>query len=382
MVTIGAASGPRRDSFVESCAGVTARMPHSLSWAEALDGRDWLEGRAGGDCFVRFDSPDADRAALAALYRRGERAAAEAGIETLSAAAFAAMRDGDIGSPAQLAFGLADAARELVASGKARGAAFSAEPPDIGCAFDKAAARDRLAASGIAVPAALPAEGGFDALAGAMAAARMPRVFVKLRHGSAAAGMIALARNGPDWVATTTAVIGEDGRPYATRAIRRLNDRREIARIVDRLAPLGLHVEQWVPKIGLAGRIVDLRLVVIGGTRIFPVLRASRHPITNLHIGGERGGADALAAAMGDAAWRDLLETARRSARCFPSALSVGIDMAVLAGGRRHAVLEVNIFGDHIRDFAMDGQSVHQAQAAHIAAIMAARRASGGREAA
>lgn len=382
LITVGAASGPRRDSIVDTYVEMTGRMPHSLSWADALDERGWLTALAGGNGFVRFDSPDNDRAALAALYRRGEMAARDAGLKTLSAAQFAATPDGDIGSPAQLAFGLIEVSREITAAGQAFGAAFSAGPSDIACTFDKTACRERLVQSGIPVPRLLPVGGGFEALAIAMADARMPRVFVKLRHGSAAAGMVALARNGSDWMASTTAMIDDDGRLYATRAIRRIRDRHLIAQIIDRLAPLGLHVEQWVPKVGIENRIVDLRLVVIGGTRVFPIVRSSSHPMTNLHIGGARSPADALAASMGDVAWQALLDTARRTARQFPSALSVGIDMAVLADGRRHVVLEVNAFGDHIRDFSIDGQTVHQAQIAHIAAIMATRHVSRGNEAA
>lgn len=374
LIAIGAASGPRRDSITETYGQMAGRPPESLPWAEALGGGSRFASLVDADTFIRFDSPDQDRAALAALYRLGEGAARAAGLETLSAGQFAATRDGDIGSPGQLAFGLARACRQLSAVGKAAGGRVSVDAADLACAFDKPASLARLAGAGIPVPDILPVAGGFDALEAAMARATMPRVFVKLRHGSAAAAMVALARHGSDWIATTTAVIGEDGRPYATRAVRRLKDPRAIAKIIDRLAPLGLHVERWVPKFGIAGRTIDLRLVVIGGAQVFPVVRASRHPMTNLHIGGERSPAGALAAQIGEPAWHALLDTARRAARQFPSALAVGIDMAVLADGRRHVVLEVNIFGDHIRDFAVAGQTVHQAQISEIGRIMAATR--------
>lgn len=374
LIAIGAASGPRRDSITETYGQMAGRPSASLSWAEALGGGPRFASLVDADSFIRFDSPDQDRTALAALYRLGEGLARAAGLETLSAEQFAATRDGDIGSPGQLACGLARASGQLGAAGKVAGARVSVDAADLACAFDKPASLARLAAAGIPVPDILPIAGGFDALEAAMARAPMPRVFVKLRHGSAAAAMVALARHGADWIATTTAVIGEDGRPYATRAVRRLRDRQEIAAIVDRLAPLGLHVERWLPKFGIDGRTIDLRLVVIGGEQVFAVVRASRHPMTNLHIGGERSPADALAAQMGDTAWNALLDTGRRAARQFPSALAVGIDMAVLADGRRHIVLEVNIFGDHIRDFAVAGQTIHQAQVSEIARIMAAQR--------
>ena len=41
----------------------------------------------------------------------------------------------------------------------------------------------------------------------------------------------------------------------------------EVAAIVDALAPDGLHVERWLPKAALGGRVVDLRVVVVAGGR-------------------------------------------------------------------------------------------------------------------
>ena len=77
-------------------------------------------------------------------------------------------------------------------------------------------------------------------------------------------------------------------RLYNTRALRRYTSAAEIARLIDALAPHGLQVEAWIPKASVDGRIADLRFLVIAGEPAFRVLRKSRHPITNLHLGGER----------------------------------------------------------------------------------------------
>jgi hypothetical protein len=363
LITIGAASGPRRESIVGAYTEMMGCAPHALSWAEVIAEPGKLAALLHPNAYVRFDSPDQDRASLAALYQCGGAGHAS-GL----------MAVGDIGAPTQLALGLATAVGSKAATAANAGAMVSTNAADLACAFDKLDCLGRLRSADLPVPRELIGVSGFDDLVAKMEDARMSRVFVKLRHGAAAAGMMALARNGPDWVAITTAVIGDDDRPYATRAVRRLTDAREIARIVDRLAPLDLHVEQWLPKIGMNGRTVDLRMVVIGGETLFPVMRTSRHPMTNLHIGGDRGTADALVRDIGDVAWQAVTETALKAAALFPSVQTLGIDMAVLANGRSHAVLEVNIFGDHVKDFSLRGLTVHQAQLRHIARLMANRQ--------
>ena len=48
-------------------------------------------------------------------------------------------------------------------------------------------------------------------------------------------------------VAYTTAILS-GGVLYATRALRRLVQPRDIGELVDVIGPLGLHVERWIPK--------------------------------------------------------------------------------------------------------------------------------------
>ena len=85
---------------------------------------------------------------------------------------------------------------------------------------------------------------------------------------------------------------------------------------------------------------------------MFRLLRKSRHPITNLHLGGERADADALLSRMSAKAVAALDDTCRRVARALPGALQLGIDVAVATGLARHYVLEVNAFGDLLKGVA------------------------------
>ncbi len=70
--------------------------------------------------------------------------------------------------------------------------------------------------------------------------------------------------------------------------VRSYGTEEEVAALIDMLAPDGLHVERWLPKATLDGRVFDLRVVVIGGEPTHAVVRTSRTPMTNLHLGGAR----------------------------------------------------------------------------------------------
>jgi hypothetical protein len=131
---------------------------------------------------------------------------------------------------------------------------------------------------------------------------------------------------------------------------------------VDRLAPEGLHVERWFPKAGLDGRVVDLRVVVVGGRPTHTVVRTSRTPMTNLHLGNRRGDLPALRQAAGEAAYRAALDTCVRVADCFPGSLQVGVDLMFAPGWRRHAVAEVNAFGDLLPGLLTDGRDTYAEQ--------------------
>ena len=376
LVNIGSGRGLRRDSIGQAYKKYTGSSAFLLTWNDIIDRPEELLGILNANTYIRFDSPDQDEQVRAALYRLGQPAAEAAGLPVLTADAVDSLKYGDIGSPSQLVFGIYEAARRAEALSRHSDACLSIGADDILAVFDKAACGQKLRNAGLPTPKAIALEGGFDALCAIMDQRGMSRVFVKLRHGAAAAGTIALARHREHWVATTTAVIADDGRPYATRSMQRIADVRIIARIVDCLAPLGLQVEQWLPKIGIDGKTVDMRIVVMGGKQTFTVLRSSAYPITNLHIGGHRKSPDVLAQKIGETSWAALLSTTRDAARLFASAQCVGVDMAVLADGKRHSIIEVNAFGDHVQNFSDGEISIHDALMAHIDSVMTERRIS------
>jgi hypothetical protein len=248
----------------------------------------------------------------------------------------------------------------------ATGATVVTDPDQVAVLFDKRRCHAVLSAAGVPVPAALPdPPRDWATLRAALSAAGWSRVFVKPAHGSSAAGVIALAVAGTRLVATTSVEV-QDARLFNSLRVRRYTDERTVAAIVDRLAPDGLHVERWFPKATLGGRVVDLRVVVIAGRPTHAVVRASRHPMTNLHLGARRGDLDALRRAVeavtGPAGWTAALDTCVAVAACFRGCLQVGVDLMVSADRRSHAVAEANAFGDLLPGLLADGRDTYAEQ--------------------
>ncbi|ULH16177.1 STM4014 family protein [Deinococcus sp. KNUC1210] len=219
---------------------------------------------------------------------------------------------------------------------------------DILTMYDKAATTARLSAAGLKVP---PNQRVLDDPDELLRAAQA-RVFVKLAHGSGAAGAVALhVLRGR--VSAQTTVQMEGGRLYNSRRVRKLGTVAEVRALLAALTEQRAIVEDWLPKAQDSGRSFDLRIVVIGGRAAQVLVRSSRGPFTNLHLGNERGDWDAVRGWLGER-WPQVRDSAQQAAACFPKALYCGVDMLILPS-QEHAVLEVNAFGDYHRGVLVDG---------------------------
>jgi hypothetical protein len=244
-----------------------------------------------------------------------------------------------------------------------RGQRLLNDPDEILTMFDKSACHALLTRHGIPVPLALPRPDSYDHLRALLAEAGWTRVFVKPAHGSSASGVLALRYAG-DRVRATTSVELDRGRLYNCLRVRDYTDESTVATIIDALAPDGLHVERWFPKAGLGERVVDLRVVVIAGRPTHAVVRASRSPMTNLHLGGRRGDLAELRRAAGARAYDDALATCARVGELFPGSLHVGVDLMFSADWSHHAVAEVNAFGDLLPGLLVDGRDTYAEEVA------------------
>lgn len=344
---VGNPGGRRVALFTEAAIRAGLPAPRVYPWREVL-----LSGRVPGPgTIVRIDSPGED-AEVDRLLREagGDRAAAVA-------------EHGQIIGMAAAHAGL----RHALAQVTAGGADLLNQGADIVTMSDKPRCHALLAAAGIPVPPALEPVHGYEALRTAMRAAGWDRVFVKPAHGSSASGVLAVAVSGRRIIATTSVELAGDGRIFNNLRVRRYDDEARIAAIVDRLGPDGLHVERWYPKAGLNNRVLDLRVVVISGEPGHVVVRTSRSPMTNLHLGNARGDVATVRAAAGTRAWDAAMRTCERVARCFPRSLHVGVDLMFRTGWRDHAVAEVNAFGDLLPGVLAGGLDTYGAQLAALA---------------
>ncbi|MFJ4828612.1 STM4014 family protein [Streptomyces sp. NPDC088747] len=260
------------------------------------------------------------------------------------------------------------------------------DPADLAVLFDKRLCHARLDAAGVPVPPS-PTSGGVRPVEGwsdvrrLMEEAGLRRAFVKLAHGSSASGVLAVeTATGGRVRATTSVERTADGGLHNSLRVRSYTDESEIAAIVDRLAPDGLHIERWLPKASLGDRSADLRVVVVAGRATHAVVRTSRSPLTNLHLGGARGDLSAVRALAGDR-WAQALTISEEAAACFPGTLCVGVDLLPAVGWRRFAVGEVNAFGDLLPRLTglpgsgAEGLDTYAAQVAAVRSLSADRLA-------
>ncbi|MEV0389566.1 STM4014 family protein [Nonomuraea sp. NPDC050643] len=335
FAVVGTPEDRRVTLFRDAVVARGLAEPHVISWRDVLAGSEF--GAPEGSV-LRIDSPGEDARADALLRGPGDPArvgegaawyrAFLAGLERVSA--LPGVRPlGDVG--------------------------------EIGVMFDKRRCHAALAAAGVPVPPGFEAR-SYDDLREAMAARGWARVFVKPAHGSSASGVIAFQAHAGRIMAVTSAT-WTGGVLCNSLRIRKVTDEAEARRLVDFLAADGLHVERWFPKASAGGRTLDLRVVTVAGRPTHAVVRTSRAPMTNLHLGGARGDLDLV---RGRAAlWERVLEVCTRVAGCFPRSLSTGVDVMVGSDWRSVAVAEVNAFGDllpGLHDFSGHGRDTYAEQ--------------------
>jgi len=235
---------------------------------------------------------------------------------------------------------------------------------DILLMFDKRAAHALLAAHTIPVPPATELVNSYEELITQMQRRGWSRVFLKLAHGSSASGVVAYRFAGNRHQAITTVEMvqtGDERRLYNTRNIRVYQKHAEIVALIDALCRHRVHVEQWLPKAGYAQHTFDLRVVMIARQVQHIVARLSRSPMTNLHLLNKRGDAAEILAAIGEARWEQARCTCEQAAHLFES-LYMGIDLLFTSDFKRHAIVEVNAFGDLLPGVLYHNQDTYTAE--------------------
>lgn len=350
LAVVGNPENRRVTMLLAAAARADLPAPRVVSWREVL-----TEGgsRFDADEWVRLDSP-------------GENPDVDAMLR-------------GAGDPTRIADGPRWYASLLAAVGTLRGGRRLTDPDDLAVLFDKRRCHAVLADSAVPVPFSptsgddAPVPRSWPEVRELAAAAGLRRFFVKPAHGSSAAGVAAVeTASGGRVQARSSVEIAADGVHNSLR-VRRRTGEAEVGALIDALAGERLHIEAWLPKPSVQGRAADLRVVVVAGQATHAVLRTSGHPMTNLHLGGQRGDLEFARAAF-DAAgfgWEGALAVAERAAACFPRTLCVGVDLLPAADWRGAAVGEVNAFGDLLPGLVglpgrADGLDTYSAQLAAI----------------
>ncbi|TDR46603.1 hypothetical protein DFR29_103137 [Tahibacter aquaticus] len=219
----------------------------------------------------------------------------------------------------------------------------------------------RTLAAHVPVPPLLGLLHSLEQLDAQWPAGDWPRVFLKPRYGSSAAGVIALQRHRDGRLsAYSSARRDASGRVFNHLRVSRYSRRSDIAALVDAIAAQGAYAEAWVrkPRAPSPQRgHYDLRVVAHAGQARQRVARISRSPMTNLHLGNARAQPD----------WLDphrqasLARTIAAAAQAFPGCHSIGFDAIVTPHGT--TLLEANAFGDLLPGLRHDGCETYDDQA-------------------
>jgi glutathione synthase/RimK-type ligase-like ATP-grasp enzyme len=316
-----------------------------------------LLGELPADTIVRIDSMGESDEVERALIRRGERAARAEGSPAIAAKALAKIpcELGRITYPRQQHLGFLAVLDEIDA---AIGARRVVQPvAAIRELFDKRVTSAKWAAMGIPVPEFLPDVRDPDDLRARMREADWASVFVKVASSSSASCLaIFTHRDRAEHAITTVEDTGEAR--YNTRRLQRLTRRKDLDRLLGFLLAEGAQVERAVPKAKDGANYFDLRVLVIDGVPAFTVMRMSPHPITNLHLGGQRGDVEALRARVTPAAWEAAMASAIAAQRAS-GAFHVGVDLMFEPGLSTHRLIEGNAFGDLLPNLERDGLDVY-----------------------
>jgi len=237
-------------------------------------------------------------------------------------------------------------------------------PVDIQLMFDKRACHAFLSRQGIAVPPSLGPVYTYDELLELMREKRCSQVFVKLAHGSSASGVVAYRWQGERHQAMTTVqmVFGVNGtRLYNSRVIQVYRQQKLIARLINALCEQRVQVEQWIPRASYAGQTFDMRVVTIAGQPRHCIARLSRSPLTNLHLLNKREESAKIRELVGETVWERALADCQGAAQLLRS-LYTGIDLLFSADLQRHAIVEMNAFGDLLPGLLYQGRDTYTAE--------------------
>lgn len=338
----------RADYFIRAHESLLGCAPHVISWEDYLAGIE-----CPSDLPLRIESPGENSVVREALIRLGAELRGASNLQTSRA-------HGVIEHEALFFEGFKSSLERLGSLVEC----FVNTPASIIAMTDKMRAHAVLEAAGLPHVPLLSTVSTWEELSALLHV--HGRVFVKPQYGSSASGVIALRARSRRFEATTSIELTEK-HLFNSLKVRTYTDEREIGAIINRLGDphdgVGrLLVEFWIPKDVFAGRGWDLRVLAI--TELPPghvVVRTSTNPMTNLHLGNQRGDLAFVQRRLGPQRWAQTMDFARQAVKAFEASYA-GLDIAWDAGLRRPLIIEANAFGDLLPGILNDqGQDTYHA---------------------
>lgn len=235
-------------------------------------------------------------------------------------------------------------------------------PSDVVSMFDKPLCKKLLQPHTLA---SYPAFDCYDAFFSFAERQPVKRFFIKLNTASSASGVLAYeynCRTGQENAYSTVEVVhgGGEDRFYNSLKIKKYTARATIRKILDFLFGEGALIERWIPKARHAEWSFDLRVVAIAGRRCHALARLSRSPMTNLHLGNQRCGTEALN--LPSATWEKIDILVQQTMQHFPRSLYAGLDVLIPRDGQDPVLLEANAFGDLLPNLLHNGKDTYLTQ--------------------
>ncbi|VAW72257.1 FIG00638667: hypothetical protein [hydrothermal vent metagenome] len=190
-------------------------------------------------------------------------------------------------------------------------------------------------------------------------------VFIKLSCGSSASGLAIYSykQGGNERMITTMMV--RNGRIFNSLKMQIITGRKKIDYLISFLLNEGSIIERSIPKMRLHGDYIDCRVLMIDKEPCFTVVRQSKYPVTNLHLGGQRGDLELLMQQVGTNAWDSAMESCRNVASLHKS-FQLGVDLMFERDFNQHRILESNAFGDLLPRLTKEGKSVYAYQISRL----------------
>jgi glutathione synthase/RimK-type ligase-like ATP-grasp enzyme len=237
--------------------------------------------------------------------------------------------------------------------------------------FDKIKCHQHLSGKGINMPRAIYGIGNYEALRAEMSVQNWSRVFIKPNGGSSASGVLAYRVQGvrEQLISSVEMVFDPDSyregewRYYNSLKVRKYEEVVDIQRIINFICQETVLVEQWIPKATLPEQgVFDFRILVIAGKAMHTVVRTSHSPMTNLHLGNQRGDLEVVLELIGMDTWQLIRKLAEDAVSAMPAMHYAGVDIMLSNNYKRAYLLEVNAFGDLLPNVLVDGLDSYEAE--------------------